>query len=130
MPTIEEKGRELFSLKHRKGIIEADLTTINKQIQACEFALGEMFIEQDVEKITLTGLGTVYKSTKFSASVLADDRPALYEWLRANGHGDVVVDYVHPKSLTAWAKAQVASGGETPEFMTTYLQPIGATRKA
>ena|ERR1017187_2449269 len=128
---IVELGRKLFALKDSKAELETELSEINDQIKTLATVdLAKLMEDAGVEKTTLAGLGTVYLSNDFFASVNKDDRPALYEWMEANGHGDIIQPYVFPQTLTAFAKELTAKNLPLPECMKCVFIPTAKTRKS
>ena len=126
---IIEKGKELFALKARKKKLEEQLTNLNKDItRVAVDELGKLMTDAEVEKIPIKGKGTLYLSPELFASVLKDDRPALYEWMRKNKCGDLIQDYVFPQTLTAFAKERLAAGQPLPEVLKASYIPTAKTR--
>ena len=63
-------------------------------------------------------------------ALIAEARPAFYRWLSENGHGDLLVEHVHPSTLKAFCKEQVAEGAELPPTITTHPFLKAVLRKA
>ncbi len=128
---IVAMGRKLFARKDNKAKLEAELTLVNDQIkELATVELAKLMEDAGVEKTTLAGLGTIYLSQDFFASVNKDDRPALYEWMRANGHGDIITDWVFPQTLTAFCKEMVGKNLPLPECVKAVFIPTAKTRKS
>ena len=128
---IIKLGRELFELKDKKAELETELAEVNEQIKTlATVELAKLMEDSGVEKTTLAGLGTIYLSQDFFASVNKDDRPRLYSWMREQGHGDIIQDWVFPQTLTAFCKEMVGKNLPLPEFMKCVFIPTAKTRKA
>jgi hypothetical protein len=126
---IIAKGKELFALKSKKKKLEDQLTQLNKDIERVAVQeLGKLMTDAEIEKITIKGKGTVYVSDELFCSVLKDDRPKLYGWLREKGHGALIQDYVFPQTLTAFAKEQLGKGEALPEILKAAYVPTAKTR--
>ncbi len=126
---IIAKGKELFALKAKKKKIEDALTEINKDITRVSVEeLGKLMTDAEVEKITIKGKGTLYLADELYASVLKDDRPALYDWMRKNKHGALIQDYIFPQTLTAFAKEQLGAGKPLPDVLKATYIPTAKTR--
>lgn len=126
---IASLSRQLFSLKRLKDDLEEKLKNVNEQIaQIAEQDLVNLMRETEVEKISLEGLGTVYIQDVFYASVLKDDRPALYAWLRKNKHKSLIQDWVFPQTLTAFCKEQAEKNAKLPDFVKVTVVPTARTR--
>ena len=130
-PRLTALAKELRELKDHKERLEEDLKLINKRIQGLIInSLPEAMDEAEQSKFSVDGVGTVYLQDKINVSILADDRGEIYEWCRANGHEALVVDYIHPSTLNAWAKEQLINGGDLPDKMkATYLPTAMLRRK-
>jgi hypothetical protein len=128
---IIEKGKELFKLKAAKKLLEDKLTALNKDItRVAVEELGKLMTDAEVDKITIKGKGkgTVYLADELYASVLKDDRPAMYDWMRKNGCGDLVQPYVFPQTLTAFAKERLANGKPLPDMLKASYIPTAKTK--
>ena len=124
-------GRNLFALKARKDAIEEDLSQVNEAIkQLATVDLAKLMEDSGVEKLTIADAGTVYLSQDFFASVNKDDRPKLYTWMREQGHGDIIQDWVFPQTLTAFCKEMVGKNLPLPDVVKAFYQPTAKTRKA
>lgn len=134
--SMTELGKHLASLKQRKKELEDDVSKVNAEITRIETVdLPKLMEDNEIDKFSISGVGTVYLSTETYVSVLKDDRPALYEWLREQGHGPLVVDWVFPNTLTAFVKEQnqaaIEEGGhELPSFVKVTLMPTARIRKS
>ena len=125
-----EAAKELGALRDQKEELEARLKEINKAKTELETQkLPKMMEDAEVEKMTIEGVGTLYTQAGVYASVLAADREMAYDWLRENGHGDIVKETVHHQSLTAWVKEMLGDGNEVPEFFNAKPTTTARLRK-
>ncbi len=76
--------------------------------------------DNDIDKVTIEGAGTLFLQTQFYVNVKAGDREALYEALKAGGNEDMVVEYVWPNTLKAWAKDEIFNNRALPEMLTSH----------
>jgi len=128
---LTEFARSLSDLKARKNELEDSLKDVNEQIKTiAENELPRAMEDADIESFRVDGVGTVFLQNKIYVSVLADDREKLYDWLRENGHDDIVKDWVFPQTLTAFAKEQMTEGNPLPDFLKATFIPTAALRKA
>jgi hypothetical protein len=66
----------------------------------------EMLDAKKVKNITLDDIKMRFsKNVRISASIT--DKAAAYQWLRENGHGDLVTETVNSSSLSSFAKEYV-----------------------
>ncbi len=131
MSTLTDLAKELAGLKQQKKDLEARVKTCNKQIQAIAVGkMPELMAELEIPKFVVEGVGTFYLQDKLEISVLADDRDKTYAWLREHGHNALVVDYVWPRTMNAWAKEQLNNGLELPDTMKATFIPTAMVRKS
>ncbi|HUH20616.1 MAG TPA: hypothetical protein VLZ09_02005, partial [Gaiellaceae bacterium] len=77
--------------------LDAELKTAKGVLDARERELADAMVAESVTQVqveTPEGKTTVFTRESFYASVLAADRAALLEWLKANGQGELVKEDV------------------------------------
>lgn len=122
--------RELRAAKDEKAELEAALKVANGTIRdLAEHKIPDYMEDNDIDKLSVDGVGTVFLQQKVYASVKADEREAFYEWLRDNGNGDLVKETVHPSTLNAFAKEQLSEGKALPEMCEARLYPTAMLRR-
>lgn len=122
--------RELRTAKDRKEALEAELKTVNGTIRdLAEQRIPEYMEDNEIDKITVDGVGTLYLTTKVYANVKAEDREVFYEWLRETGNGDLIKETVYPATLNAFAKEQLGNGVALPDVLTARLYPTANLRR-
>jgi len=123
-------AQELRALKDRKEAIAAEEKEVNKRIKALtEHELPEYMEEQDIDKVTIDGVGTLFIQQQVYANVKADNRAGLYDWLRDTGNEAMIVDWVFPQSLKAFCKDQLANGQALPEMVDAHYVPTAMLRR-
>lgn len=128
---LTEAAKLLRKLKSSKELLESKLKEVNEQIkQVAEVDLPRLMEDADIENFKVDKVGTVFLQNKLYASVLADDRPKLYDWLQKEGHGDLIKPWVFPQTLTAFAKEQLGEGNPLPDFLKATFIPTASIRKA
>lgn len=109
-------GKKLHNLKSVKDDLEKQLKAVNAEITELSTQVIPDLMEQlEVPKITIDGIGTLFKRPEVYAYVLAERREDFHTWLREHGHGDLVKETVHPATLKAFAKEQLSEGNPLPE---------------
>lgn len=95
----------------------------------------ELMRAAGVKTITVEGVGRVTVSHRFSCSIIdkTDTKPA-YDWLRANGLGDLIKETVNFQTLSATAKNLIEEEGRElpPDIFktgTSAYTSITATKK-
>lgn len=130
MTDLSDLAKELYDLKEQKEDLEQQLKETNKQIKnLAEHQIPEMMENMDIDKFSVPGVGTVYTQAEVYANVKKDDRDRFYEWCRNAGHGEVVVDYVHPQTLKAFIKERLENGETFPEFINVSVLEIARLRR-
>lgn len=125
----------LQKLKEHKKRLEDETKSVNAEIEEVETQLAGLMVDQEMQNFTRNGR-MFYLQTKTYASAVAERKQELYEWLKENGFGDLVVETVHPQSLSAFVKEQMdeADDGELPqelaELVNVYEKTSVGIRKA
>lgn len=128
---LTEYAKSLRKLKTQKDKLEDQLKAVNEQIKTiAEVDLPKAMEDADIESFKVEKVGTVFLQNKLYTSVLADDREKLYEWLKKEGHGDLIKPWVFPQTLTAFAKEQLVEGNPLPDFLKATFIPTASIRKA
>ena len=118
MTTLTQHAQRFRELKDRKESLEGELKEVNQEIKLLETdVLPRVMDENEIEKFTTDGVGTIYTQVKVYASVLKEDELRFHAWLHENGHGDLIRDYVFPATLSSFAKEQIEAGVELPDFI-------------
>ena len=124
-------GKRFADLKARKDDLEDKLKIVEGELkQIATVDLPTLMEDNECPKFSISGIGTIFLNQEIYASVLKDDRPRLYEWLRETGQGDLVEDWVFPGRLTAFAKEQLNEGKQLPDFVKATFIPTARLRKS
>lgn len=130
MIELTEMVKKLFSLKEEKAHLEALLKTCNKDIkQLAEREIPEMMEENEIEKFSVQGVGTVSVTNKVFAYVKKEHQDEFFQWLRDHGAEDLIRESVHSSTLNSFAKEQLSEGKELPDYMSTTVIPTASLRK-
>ncbi len=131
MSTLTNLAKELAILKADKTKLEAQVKSLNKQIIAISVGkLPELMQELDIPKFVVEDVGTFYIQNRLEVSVLAEDRESIYAWCKEEGHGALVVEYIWPRTLNAWAKDQLTEGQPLPDKMKATFIPTTMLRRS
>lgn len=122
---------ELRDLKTQKEELEAQLKHVNGEIRKlAEHRIPEYMEENEIEKFSVTGVGTVYTQQKVYANVKAENREAFYQWLREHGASELIKETVHPSTLNAFAKEQLTEGKDLPDVLEARIYPTATLRRS
>ncbi len=78
---------------------------------------------------TLPGGEKVILTNRFYASVKKPDQDGFMDWLREEGHDEIIKESVHPQTLTAFCREQVEAGHPLPPEVSTYTETKASIRK-
>lgn len=116
--TTPDLVRDFASLRQIKETKEAELKQItwahdwlrlNTIVQRME--------DEGITTITVDGVGRVSLQGDLYARIPADKRALAFEWLRDNGHGDVITETIPAPTLKAMAKELLKKGETLPKDM-------------
>lgn len=101
------------SIRKSLALVEERIKELDKLKDHLKFkAIPETFDRDGIKTLTGTNGDRVTVTTETLASILAENRTEAYRWLRQNGHGDLIVEYIFPMTLKSFAKTQMESTGE------------------
>lgn len=78
-------------------------------------ALPSRMETEGLELFRAPGIGRVSLRAELWAGIRSDVKNMAYQWMRDNGHGDIIVPYIHPSTFKAFAKDCLKQGIELPE---------------
>jgi len=123
----------LVELRERKDALQDELKAINAEIKEIDRKLAEMMLSEELQNFSRNGR-VYYLRTDTYVSAIADRKPDLIDWLKANGLGELVQETVHPRTLTATVKELLEEEGDLPEGLTelvhVYEETTVGLRKA
>ena len=123
-------AHELRSLVDRKEALAEEEKEINKRLKVLkEIELPEYMDENDLEKVTVEGVGTIYIQVQVYANVKKEDNPAFYAWLRETGNEDLITEYVFPATVKAFCKEQLENGKPVPDMVSAHKVPTAMLRR-
>jgi len=108
----------LKELREAKKQAESEVKDINASIDETESRLSEMMVDSETQSFNRSGT-LFYLNTKTYASAVADQKQDLFEALKDNGFGSLVVETVNANSLAAFVKEQIA---ENEDMLPGWLE--------
>lgn len=119
MTTLTQHAQRYRELYDRKESLEGELKDVSAELQLLKTdVLPKVMDENEIEKFTTEGVGTIYTQMKVNAYVKKEDEEKFHAWLREGGNGDLIRDYVFPGTLSSFAKEQIENGVELPDFIS------------
>jgi len=114
--TIQNLATRQREIQDQLDTIKTISTRLQKEFDTIRLnVLPEKMDEEDITNITVTGVGRVVVQSDIYFSIPADSKEDAYEWLKANGHSDLVQETVNSSSGKAWAKEMYKKGQSLPE---------------
>lgn len=118
-PILTGHAQRLRELTDRKETLEGELKEVEQELKLLKTdVLPRVMDENEIEKFTVEGVGTIFTQIKVYAYVKKEDEATFHAWLREQGHGDIIREYVFPATLSSFAKEQLEAGVELPSFMS------------
>lgn len=107
---IEEQDREVKEMRKRYD-------ELRRELLPEEMKRVGLVNEQGKGNFTLKTGGKIHLRGDLFASIKKADQDAAFEWLRANGHGDLIKETVHPGTLKSFCKEQLEHGANLPALL-------------
>lgn len=108
----------LRELKEAKKRAESEIKGINASIDETESRLSELMVDSETQSFNRSGT-LFYINTKIYASAAAERKQELFEALKDNGFGSLVVETVNANSLAAFVKEQIS---ENEDALPSWLE--------
>jgi hypothetical protein len=112
LPGIKEVIGQLRAEKDKKATLEAELKSVNKQIEHYTKIALELMEASGIQNIRVEGIGLAYQHTSLYPSV--KDPDALLEWAREFAP-EIVKVGVHPQTLKSFIKERLETGEPIPD---------------
>lgn len=94
---------KLDLLKEQKSILENQVTELKKKIACTEEELIRQMTENEVQNFTNRGKQFIL-TVKDYYSVKAENKPKLFDWLKANGHEALIKEDINSQTLNAFGR--------------------------
>src|SRR3954470_17888978 len=115
---LTQLAQRFRELKDRKETLEGELKELDQELKVLSTeSLPQCMDENEIEKFSVDGVGTIFTQMKVYAYVKKENEEKFHDWLRENGHGDLIRAYVFPATLSSFAKEQLEAGVELPDFI-------------
>lgn len=126
LPKLEPKGKTLAELakelkaasakaKKYEALMDQQKSLVH---QISVFKLPPLLEDIEGDGVNLPGVGYVESSIEVYPSIKKSDTESFHDWLRANNVGDIIVPYIHFKTLQAFVIEQLNLGTAFPDYVT------------
>lgn len=120
---LREKIQKLYELRQEKEHLESMLKDVNKEKEHLEKqVIPELMDDLEITKLKIEGIGTMYLQSDLYYNVLAADREKAYNWLREEGHGDIISETVPYQTMRSFLKERMEEGDTIPDVFN--VKPI------
>ena len=75
--------------------------------------LPEVMDEQGFQTVKIEGVGRIQIGFQVSAKQV--DKEALFQWMKENGHPDLIAEVINASTLGSFIKTQIAQGDPIPD---------------
>jgi hypothetical protein len=108
---------KLVDLRDEKNDLEAQLKELQAEIGETEFQLAQHMASDEVQNFNRAGR-LFCLTNKMRASAAAGRKEELFEALREQGFGDLIVETVNAQTLSSFVKDQSAENGDAlPDWL-------------
>jgi len=115
---LQELAKEMVARDEAHKALKAQAAEIYAAYEYLrKVAIPRKMEEMGIEMVRLDGIGTVSLRTDAYCTVPAQYREELHDWLRYNGHADLVTSTVNASTLKAFIKEQMMEGQEVPDMV-------------
>ncbi|MGM9571102.1 MAG: hypothetical protein ACI3ZR_02690 [bacterium] len=112
---------KLDLLKEQKSILENQVTELKKKIAWTEEELIRQMTENEVQNFTNRGKQFIL-TVKDYYSVKAENKPKLFDWLKANGHEALIKEDINAQTLNAFGREISAENDDSlPDSLSDIL---------
>lgn len=108
---IFELADQLKAAKDKKKELDAEVKSLNAQIEEMDVALSDAMAEAECERFSRNG-NTFYLNTRLFASPIAGQKEAMFQALKENGYGEIVTETVNANTLASFVKEQMAENND------------------
>ena len=113
---IFEMADRLKALQEQKKESEARTKALGAEIDALDTELSDAMADAELDRFSRNG-HTFYLKSRLFASPAAGRKNEMFETLRANGYGSLVVESVNAQTLSSFVKEQrELNEGKDPDW--------------
>jgi len=117
--SLSDTIKEIAKIKAQLEKYKAIKVSYQKKFNLlAEAILVNKMEDEDISNMTVEGVGRVNLTTQIYASIKAANRAEAYQWLKDNGHGDVIINTVNASTLKALVKELTMNGEEISDLIT------------
>jgi len=115
-----ELADRLKTLRATKDDLADQTKANNAEIEQCERELSDLMAQEEVQSFKRAGT-LFYLTSRTYASPIAGRKAELYDALRAQGHGDIIVETVNAQTLSSFVRERIA---ENEDALPPWLEGV------
>jgi len=120
--SIKTLAEEMVNVRAKLDQAKAVAAELQKEFDDLrKVQLPEAMEAAGMESTRLPNIGTVSIRTDAYASIRGGQQDGAYQWMKDNGFGDLIKDFVHSSTLKAFLKEQFREGEDLPEEIFSFL---------
>ena len=120
--SIKQLAEEMVNVRAKLDQAKAVAAELQKEFDDLrKVQLPEAMEAAGLESTRLPNIGTVSIRTDAYASIRGGQQDGAYQWMKDNGFGDLIKDFVHSSTLKAFLKEQFREGEDLPEEIFSFL---------
>tara|TARA_R110000803_G_scaffold80259_3_gene146027 strand:+ start:331 stop:729 length:399 start_codon:yes stop_codon:yes gene_type:complete len=120
--SIKQLAEEMVNVRAKLDQAKAVAAELQKEFDDLrKVQLPEAMEAAGMESTRLPNIGTVSIRTDAYASIRGGQQDGAYQWMKDNGFGDLIKDFVHSSTLKAFLKEQFREGEDLPEEIFSFL---------
>ena len=115
-------------LKELRGVkddLAEQIKANNAEIERTERELSDLMAQEEIQSFKRAGT-LFYLTSRTYASPIAGQREALCDALRAQGHGDIIVETVNAQTLSSFVRERIA---ENEDSLPAWLEGVVNTHE-
>lgn len=105
--------------------LEKELEKAKADLEKTKLTILDMFEANEKERTaTYEGVGFISRTKpRLYASCREENKPTLFDFIRAVGREDLIKENVNPQSLSSWVTELIENGKQVPECVSYILKP-------
>jgi len=115
----------LKALRADKDALAEQTKANNAEIEHTERELSDIMAQEEIQSFKRAGT-LFYLTSRTFASPIAGRKADLFDALRAQGHGDIVVETVNPQTLSSFVRERIA---ENEDSLPAWLEGVVNTHE-
>lgn len=113
--SFKELALKMYTLKSQIDALGKEKSALQRDFDLLRHKIvPDKLEEEDMQNITVKGIGRLGATPQLRVSVLAENREKLQSWMIENGFEDLVGSTINSSTLKGWVREQMDAGAEVP----------------